>query len=108
MRSPHSPIYSETLARCTRAVYAPRFLRTAASRWVSAFFWLWLGHLYMGSNGFAKYSPRSPIYDETVDRCTYVVYPPRFLRTAAQRWASVFLWLWLGHMYMESKDFSHA
>jgi hypothetical protein len=106
MRSPQILIYGEILARCTRAVYPPRFLRTAARRWVSVFFWLWLGHLYMGSNGFAKHSPRSPIYGETLARCTHAVYPPRYLRTAAHRWASVFLWLWLGHMYMESKGFS--
>jgi hypothetical protein len=29
--------------------------------------------------------------------------PPRFLLTAAHRWDSVFLWLWLGYMYMRSK-----
>jgi hypothetical protein len=29
--------------------------------------------------------------------------PPRFLLTVAHRWDSVFLWLWLGHMYMRSK-----
>jgi hypothetical protein len=105
VRSPQSPIYGKTLARCTRAVYPPRFLHTAARRWVSVFFWLWLGHLYMGSNGFAKHSPRSSIYSETLAHCTHAVYLPRFFRTAAHRWASVFLWLWLDHMYMESKGF---
>jgi hypothetical protein len=50
------------------------------------------------------HSPQSSVYSETLARCTHVVYPSRFLRTAAHRWASVFIWLWLGHMYMESKD----
>jgi hypothetical protein len=49
------------------------------------------------------HSPRSLVYSETLACCTHTVYPPRFLRTTTHRWASVFLWLWLGHIYMESK-----
>jgi hypothetical protein len=85
MHSPRSPIYGETLARCTRAVYLPRFLWTAARRWASVFLWIWLGHIYMGSKGFAMHSPRSPIYGETLAHCTRPVYSPRFLRRAALR-----------------------
>jgi hypothetical protein len=59
--------------------------------------------MYMGSKGLPMHSPRSPVYGETLARCTHAVYPPRFLRMAAHRWASVFLLLWLGHMYMGSK-----
>jgi hypothetical protein len=72
----------------------------AAHRWATMFLWLWLGHIYKGSKCFAMHSPRSPIYSKTLARCTRVVYPTGFLRTAARRWASVFLWLWLGHIYM--------
>jgi hypothetical protein len=75
IHSPRSSIYSETLARCTRAVYPPRFLWMAARRWASVFLWLWLGHMYMGSKGFSIHSPQSPIYGETLARCTRVVYP---------------------------------
>jgi hypothetical protein len=100
MHSPRSPIYDETLARCTRAVYPLRFLQTAAWRWASVFLWLWIGHLYMGIKGLSMHSPRSLVYDETVARCNRAVYFPRFLRTAARRRANVFLWLSLGHMYM--------
>jgi hypothetical protein len=50
------------------------------------------------------HSPRSPVYGETLVHCTRAVYPPRFLWTIGHRWASVFLWLWLGHMYMGSKS----
>jgi hypothetical protein len=98
IHSPRSPIHGETLARCTRAVYPPRFLRTAAHRWASVFHWLWFGHMYMESNGLPMHSPRSPVYSETL--------PPIFLRTTAHRWASVFFWLWLDHMYMERKCLS--
>jgi hypothetical protein len=49
--------------------------------------------------------PQSPIYGETLARYTRTVYPPRFFRTTSRWWASVFLWLWLGHMYVESKGF---
>jgi hypothetical protein len=59
-----------------------------------------LGHIYMGNKCFAMHSPRSPIYGETLARRTRAVYPTRFLRMAERRWASVFLWLWLGHIYM--------
>jgi hypothetical protein len=89
---PGSPVYGETLLRFTRAVYPPKFLRIAARRWASLFFGFWLGHMYMGSKGFAMHSPRSPIYGETLARCTRIVYLPWILRTAARRWASMFLW----------------
>jgi hypothetical protein len=38
MHSPRIPVYGETLAHYTRAVYPPRFLLTAAPRWASVFF----------------------------------------------------------------------
>jgi hypothetical protein len=76
IHSPQSPIYGETLARCTRAVYPPRFLRTTNHRWANVFFWLWLGHMYMESKGCAIHSPRSPIYGETLARCTRAVSTP--------------------------------
>jgi hypothetical protein len=78
MHNTQSPIYGETLARCTRAVYPPRFLRTAAHWWASLFLWLWLGHIYMGCKGFAMHSPQSPIYSETLAHCTCAVYPIYF------------------------------
>jgi hypothetical protein len=37
MHSPRSLIYGKTLARCTRAVYPPGFLRTATRLWASVF-----------------------------------------------------------------------
>jgi hypothetical protein len=64
---------------------------------------LWLGHMYMASNGLPMHSSRSPVYGETLARCTRVVYPPRFLRTTPRWEARVFHVLWLGHMYMASK-----
>jgi hypothetical protein len=72
MHSPISPVHGKTLARCTRVVYPPRFLRTEKHRWASVFLWLWLGHMYMESN---MHSPRSPVYSETLARCTRAVYP---------------------------------
>jgi hypothetical protein len=45
------------------------------------------------------------MYGETLARCTHAVYPPRLFRTTSRWWASVFLWLWLGHMYVYSKGF---
>jgi hypothetical protein len=59
----------------------------------------------METKGLPMHNPRSPVNGETLARCTRAVNPPRFLWTAAHRWASVFLWLLLGHMYMESKCF---
>jgi hypothetical protein len=76
MHSPRSPFYGETLARCTPAVSTPRFLQTAARRWASVFLWLWLGDMYMGSKSFAINSSRSPIYGETLARCTRAVSTP--------------------------------
>jgi hypothetical protein len=81
MHSPRSPIYGETLARCTRVVYLPRFLQTAAHRWASEFPWLWLGHMYIESKGLPIHSPISPVYGKTLARCTRAVYPTRFLWT---------------------------
>jgi hypothetical protein len=52
----------------------------------------------MGSKGFAMYSPRSPIYGETLAHCTRAVYPLYFSGRWHTRWASVFFWLWLGHL----------
>jgi hypothetical protein len=64
---------------------------------------LWLGHIYMASNGLPMHSSRSRVYGETLARCTYAVYPPSFLHTMPRWEASVFHVLWLGHMYMASK-----
>jgi hypothetical protein len=78
MHSSRSPVYGETLARCTRAVYPPRFLRTTP-RWEACVFHvLWLGHMYMASKGLRMHSSRSPIYGETLSRCTRAVYPLDF------------------------------
>jgi hypothetical protein len=60
--------------------------------------------MYMGSKGLPMHSPRSPVYGETLVHCIRAVYPPRFLWTIGHRWACVFLWLWLGHVYMGSKS----
>jgi hypothetical protein len=48
-------------------------------------------------------SPRSPYYGETLAYYSRAVYPPRLLWMAAHLWNSVFLWLYLGHINMESK-----
>jgi hypothetical protein len=53
---------------------SPRFLWTTAHQWASVFLWLWLGYMYMGSKGLPMHSPRSPIYDDTLARCTRTVY----------------------------------
>jgi hypothetical protein len=74
---PSSPIYCETLAHYTRAVYPPRFFRTASRRWTSVFLWLWLDHIYVSSIGFHMHGPRSPIYGETLARHGL---PPRFFK----------------------------
>jgi hypothetical protein len=75
MHSPLSPIYSETLARCTRTVYPHIFLLTAAHRWASVFLWLWLGHMYMGNKGLPMHSSQSLVNGETQARSTCAVYP---------------------------------
>jgi hypothetical protein len=103
MHSPRSPVYGETLAHCTRVVYPLDFSRRRHTGWASVFLWVWLGHIYMGNKGFPMHSPPSPVYGENLARCTSTVYPPKFLRTAPSWEASVFLWLWLSHMYMGSK-----
>jgi hypothetical protein len=73
-------VYSEKLAHCTRAVYPPRFFRTAAPSWgASVFHRLWLGHRNMRSKDFTMYSPQSTVYSKTLARYTRAVYPPRFL-----------------------------
>jgi hypothetical protein len=83
MHSSRSPVYDETLARCTRAVYPLDFRTTP--RWeASVFHVLWLGHMYMASKGLPMHSSRSPVYNETLVWCTRAVYPPRFLRTTAR------------------------
>jgi hypothetical protein len=105
MHTSPSPVYSETLARCNRVVYSLRFLLTMAHWWASVFLWLWLGHMYMGNKDLPMHSSRSLVNGETLDRCTYAVYPPRFLRTMPRWGASVFHVLWLGHMYMGTKGF---
>jgi hypothetical protein len=106
MHSPQILIYGETLARCTSAVYPPRFLRSAPRRWASVFLWLWLGHMYLGSKGFAMHSPRSPIYSKTLARCIRAVYPLDFSGRQHAGGLVCFFGIWLGHMYMGSKDFA--
>jgi hypothetical protein len=61
MHSSRSPVYGEILARCTRAVYPPRFLRTAPRWEASVFHVLWLGHMYIGNKGLPMHSSQSPI-----------------------------------------------
>jgi hypothetical protein len=39
---------------------------------------LWLGHMYMASKGLPMHSSRSPVYGETLARCTRAVYPLAF------------------------------
>jgi hypothetical protein len=78
MHSPRSPIYSKTLASCTRVLYPPRFLQMAARRGASVFHVLWLGNIYMGSKGLAMHGPRSPIYGKTLASSTHTVYPLDF------------------------------
>jgi hypothetical protein len=77
IHSSQSTVYGETLARCTRAVYPPRFLRTTPRWGASVFHVLWLGHMYIGNKCLPMHSSRSSVYDETLARCTRVVYPPR-------------------------------
>jgi hypothetical protein len=50
----------------------------APSWGASVFIWLWLGHMYMGSKGFLMHRARSPVYGETLARCTSAVYPLDF------------------------------
>jgi hypothetical protein len=103
MHSSRSRVYGKTLTYFTRAVYPPSFLRTPPRWEASVFHVLWLGHMYMGSKGLHMHSSRSPVYGETLARCTCAVYPPSFLRTTPRWEASVFHMLWLGHMYMRNK-----
>jgi hypothetical protein len=79
MHSSRSLVYGETLARCTRAVYPPRFLRTMPRWEASVFHVLWLGHMYIENKCLPMHSSRSSVYGETLARCTHAVYPPRFL-----------------------------
>jgi hypothetical protein len=101
MHSSPSLVYGETLARCIRKVYP--LDPDGATPVGYVFLLLWLGHMYMGSKGLPTHSPPSPVYSKTLAHCTRAIYPPRFLLTAAHQWACVFLWLWLGHMYMGNK-----
>jgi hypothetical protein len=78
MHCSRSPIYSETLARCTRAVYPPRFLRTTPRWEASVFHVLSLGHMYIRNKGLPMHSSRSLVYGETLARCTREVYPLDF------------------------------
>jgi hypothetical protein len=78
MHSPRSLVYGETLDRCTRAVYPFRFLRTTPRWGISVFLWLWLGHMDMGNKGLPMHNPPSPVYYETLARCTRAVYPLDF------------------------------
>jgi hypothetical protein len=65
---------------------------------------LWLGHMYIESKGFAMYSPRSPIYGETLADCTHVVCPLDFSRRRHARLVSSKCF----GMYMGSISFCHA
>jgi hypothetical protein len=48
-------------------------------RWgASVFHVLWLGHMYMGTQGLPMHSSRSLVYGETLVRCTREVYPLDF------------------------------
>jgi hypothetical protein len=79
MHISRSPVYAETLACCTCAVYPPSFLQTMPRWEASVFHVLWLGHMYMASKGLPMHSSRSPVYGETLARSTCAVYPPTFL-----------------------------
>jgi hypothetical protein len=78
MHSSRSSVYGDTLARWTRAVCPPRFLRTTPRWEASVFHVLWSGHMYMASKGLPMHSSRSSIYGETLARCTRAVYPLDF------------------------------
>jgi hypothetical protein len=39
---------------------------------------LWLGHMYMASKGLPMHSSRSPVYGESLARCTHAVCPLDF------------------------------
>jgi hypothetical protein len=80
MHSSRSPVYGKTLARCTRAVYPPRFLRTKPRWGASVFHVLWLGHMNMGSKGLPMHSPPSSVYGETLASCIRKAYHPRSRR----------------------------
>jgi hypothetical protein len=75
MHSSRSLVYGETLARYTCVVYPPSFLQTTPRWEASVFHVLLLGHMYMGNKGLSMHSSRSPIYGETLARCTCAVYP---------------------------------
>jgi hypothetical protein len=77
MHSSRSPDYGETLARCTRVVYPLDFFGRRQYG-ASVFHVLWLGHIYMGTNGLAMHSSQSPVYGKTLARCTRAVYPLDF------------------------------
>jgi hypothetical protein len=78
MHSSRSSVYGETLARCTRVVYPPSFLRTTPSWEANVFHLPWLGHMYMRNRGLPMHSSRSSVYGETLGRCTRAVYPLAF------------------------------
>jgi hypothetical protein len=78
MHSSRSPVYGQTLARCTCAVYPPKFLQMAPSWGATVFHRLWLGHMYMGIKGFPMHSARRPVYGETLAYYTLAVYPLDF------------------------------
>jgi hypothetical protein len=81
MHSPRSPVYGENLARCG---LPPSFFQSV------------IAYVPTGCQSVTQ----SAMYGKTLARCTRAVYPPIFSRTASRRWASVFLLLWLGHMYV--------
>jgi hypothetical protein len=56
---PRRMVYDETLARCTRAVYPPRFFRTAPRHWARVLLWLWLGHMYVKAKDLTSTAPES-------------------------------------------------
>jgi hypothetical protein len=39
---------------------------------------LWLGHMYIRKKDLPMHSSRSPVYGETLARCTCAVYPLAF------------------------------
>jgi hypothetical protein len=78
MHSSRSPVYGETLARCTRAAYPLDFSGRCQARELVCFHRLWLGHMYMGIKGLPMHSTRSPVYGETLARCTRAVFPLDF------------------------------
>jgi hypothetical protein len=56
----------------------------------------------METKGLVMHIHQNPFYDETLAYYPHMVYP-LIPPDMACRWASVFHWLWLGHMNIDNK-----